>query len=260
MHIVQNAYCPDKLIRELVDNDRIVGGIDPESTEKAAQFYLKFVSGEVLSTNARTAELAKLSENSFRDVNIAFANELSLICNEHDVNVWELIGLANRHPRVDILNPGPGVGGHCIAVDPWFIVASAPDKSDLIRTARVVNDNKPKSVVQDISAIVKDKHVRSIACLGLAYKPNVDDLRESPSVAIVKELASITAASVLAVEPFCSSLPEELLELGIQHCELEHALAEAELVVALVPHKPFYNLDKDSLANKIILDPCGLFR
>ena len=189
------AHCPERvlpghILRELVENDRIIGGINQNSTKKTVDFYKKFVKGKILETNARTAEMAKLTENSFRDVNIAFANELSMICDELNINVWELIGLANRHPRVNILQPGPGVGGHCIAVDPWFIVDAAPEQAKLIHTARQVNDYKPGYVIDKIREKADKFKNPIIACLGLAFKANIDDLRESPSVEIVEYLAN----------------------------------------------------------------------
>ena len=203
------AYCPErvlpgKIMTELVENDRVIGGMTDQATELVAQFYAAFVRGEILKTNARTAELCKLTENSFRDVNIAFANELSLVCDEMDVNVWELIRLANRHPRVDILRPGTGVGGHCIAVDPWFIVSGAPETARLIRSARDINDGKPDWVVAKLLEAVADVRADGrkpvVACLGLAFKPDIDDLRESPAVEVAEKLQA-AGCEVIAVEP-----------------------------------------------------------
>ena len=187
------AHCPERvlpgrILTELVENDRIVGGVDQASTDKAVEFYQTFVRGEVFATDARTAELSKLTENSFRDVNIAFANELSLICDRESINVWELINLANRHPRVNILQPGPGVGGHCIAVDPWFIVARTPKQSKLIKTAREVNDSKPQWVINKVKSSADKYKSPIIGCLGLAFKADVDDLRESPAANIVRQI------------------------------------------------------------------------
>lgn len=208
------AYCPErvlpgKVMDELVHNDRIVGGLSKASSEAAGDLYAIFLKGNCLKTNARTAEMAKLTENSFRDVNIAFANELSLVCDELDINVWELIRLANRHPRVNILQPGPGVGGHCIAVDPWFIVSSAPNTARLIRTAREVNDSKPlwvlNRVLNTLSKVAEQKQKPiaelTVTCLGLAFKPNIDDLRESPAVSIAKQIAEQHTGTTLVVEP-----------------------------------------------------------
>lgn len=201
---VHLAYCPERVlpgstVSELVKNDRVIGGLTPLCAQKARHLYKTFVRGECIETDARTAEMTKLTENAFRDVNIAFANELSLICDQLGIDVWELITLANRHPRVNILNPGPGVGGHCIAVDPWFIVNSAPDTAHLIRTAREVNDSKPEWVLNRISDAVmqcrRDKEDVVVACLGLAFKANIDDLRESPSLHIVEKLVAVSLAT-----------------------------------------------------------------
>lgn len=257
------AHCPERvlpgqILQELINNDRIVGGVDDPSTEAAAEFYREFVSGEVLITRSRTAELAKLTENTFRDVNIALANELSVICDELDVDVWELIDLANRHPRVNLLKPGPGVGGHCIAVDPWFIVDSAPDSARLIRQAREVNDAKPGHVIAQVERCANRLRNPVIACLGLAYKPDVDDLRESPAVHITRELASRGLGRVLAVEPHAVKLPAELIEVGVEHVSLEDALEQADLLVPLVAHKPFRRLAARKLQQKMLVDACGL--
>lgn len=261
--IVSFAHCPERvlpgqILRELVENDRIVGGVDRASTVRAAEFYRSFVQGEVLQTDSRTAELAKLSENSFRDVNIAYANELSLICDDLDINVWELIQLANRHPRVNILQPGPGVGGHCIAVDPWFIVDSSPQNARLIKTAREVNDSKPGYVVEKVlSKADRFKRAR-VACLGLSFKANIDDLRESPAVEIVKELAVADAADVLVVEPHIQNLPSALSGLSnVQLCGLSEALEQADIVLLLVNHSCFLDMNFEKLAEKILIDTRG---
>ena len=259
------AHCPERvlpgqILRELVENDRIVGGIDDASTEAAAGFYEHFVSGQVLRTSSRTAELAKLAENTFRDVNIALANELSLICDRLGIDVWELIALANRHPRVNILQPGPGVGGHCIAVDPWFIVDSAPDQSRLIRTARQVNQSKPEHVVARVQARARRIHEPTIACFGLAYKADIDDLRESPALEITHALASARAGRVLAVEPHIETLPSKLLEAGIEHVTAEQALAEADILVGLVAHRAFRKVSPGVLQERIVIDTCGIWR
>jgi UDP-N-acetyl-D-mannosaminuronic acid dehydrogenase len=227
-------------MKELVDNDRIVGGIDERSTTETVNFYKQFVNGEILSTDAKTAEMAKLTENSFRDVNIAFANELSILCDNLDMDVGKLIKLANKHPRVNILNPGPGVGGHCIAVDPWFIIHKDPQNAKLIRTARELNNYKTDWVIEKIKYQVKkfenenNKEPR-VACLGLAFKPDIDDLRESPALHIVNELKKF-GHSILAVEPNIEEHPE------LDIMELRDALEIADLVVILVRHKEFQSL------------------
>ncbi|MCC5958834.1 MAG: UDP-N-acetyl-D-mannosamine dehydrogenase [Ectothiorhodospiraceae bacterium] len=258
------AHCPERvlpghILRELVGNDRIVGGVDEASTEAAAEFYRDFVSGTVHTTNSRTAELAKLTENTFRDVNIALANELSLICNHLDVDVWDLIKLANYHPRVNILQPGPGVGGHCLAVDPWFIVDSAPEQARLIRTARELNDAKPDFVVKWTSARADRLKEPVIACLGLAYKPDIDDLRESPALDITRRLASDHVGRVLAVEPNIRRLPPALETLDVQLVPVEEALHEADIILGLVAHRQFKRIPMSRLQEKILLNVCGLW-
>ncbi len=257
---VHVAHCPERvlpgrILLELVENDRIVGGIDTESTERAAAFYETFVRGEVIRTDSRTAELAKLTENSFRDVNIAFANEMSTICAELGINVWELIRLANRHPRVNILTPGPGVGGHCLAVDPWFIVSSAPERARLIRTAREVNDGKVDWVVNRVLEKADRFKKPVVACLGLAYKPDIDDLRESPALHVTRKLAAALGADqVRAVEPNCESVD------GLTLHRLEDALSDADIVVVLVGHRPFKSIDPERLKERVIIDTVGVFR
>uniref|UniRef100_B8HUI6 Nucleotide sugar dehydrogenase n=1 Tax=Cyanothece sp. (strain PCC 7425 / ATCC 29141) TaxID=395961 RepID=B8HUI6_CYAP4 len=259
------AHCPERvlpgqILKELVTNDRIIGGIDPASAKKAAAFYQRFVSGEIFLADARTAELAKLIENAYRDVNIAFANEISLICDQLHINVWETIKLANRHPRVNILQPGPGVGGHCIAVDPWFIIDSAPAQAKLIRAAREVNDSKPDHVIRRI----KEKAARFkdpvIACLGLAFKANVDDLRESPAVKIVMQLAQDRVGQILAIEPYIRALPLPLSNLDVELVDLNTGLDQADIVVLLVDHRTFADVDRDFLKDKIVIDTRGLWR
>lgn len=259
------AHCPErvlpgKIVVELPSNDRIIGGVDVESTSRTVDFYRHFVTGELLETDSRTAELSKLTENSFRDVNIAFANELSMICDKLDINVWELIRLANRHPRVNILQPGPGVGGHCIAVDPWFIVDSAPDEARLISTARQVNDNKPHYVMAKVYEAVRKVKNPQIACLGLAFKPDIDDLRESPSLQITQELAEKNIAHILAVEPNVAELPQKLQNLpNIEFCDYQQAIEKANIVLLLVDHKEFKCLDKNLLSGKEIIDTRGIW-
>jgi UDP-N-acetyl-D-mannosaminuronic acid dehydrogenase len=258
------AYCPErvlpgKIMVELVENDRVVGGLTPEATRKVSAFYRTFVRGEVLETDAPTAEMCKLTENSYRDVNIAFANELSLLCARSGINVWRLIELANRHPRVNILQPGTGVGGHCIAVDPWFIVASDPANARLIRTAREVNNSKTEWVIDQIKIAVADSSARTgnkpkIACLGLAFKPDIDDLRESPAVHVATALVS-HGYDVVVVEPNIESHDTFALAL------LDQAIASADVVAVLVKHRQFVQLAKaGGLVGNNILDFCGVNR
>lgn len=241
------AYCPErvlpgKVVQELISNDRIIGGLTPACSEKAKELYRSFVAGELLETDARTAEMSKLTENSFRDVNIAFANELSLICDKLNINVWELIRMANRHPRVNILTPGAGVGGHCIAVDPWFIVHSAPEQARLIRTAREVNDFKPEWVLQKVMTTIANHSLNkpTVACFGLAFKPDIDDLRESPALHITNKLADAYQGKVLAVEPNVESTNK--LNGKAELVSLEQGL-KADIIVILVKHKAFAGLD-----------------
>lgn len=241
---------------ELVENDRVVGGLTPEATKAVSNFYRTFVRGDVLETDAKTAEMCKLTENSFRDVNIAFANELSLICAKEGINIWSLIQLANRHPRVNILQPGAGVGGHCIAVDPWFIVARDPENSRLIRTAREVNNSKTVWAIDRIKIAVADVSARTgrkpkVACLGLAFKPDIDDLRESPAVHIAESLLA-QGYDVIAVEPNIET------HLVFQLRTLEDAIATADVFALLVKHRQFSeNNVKKSLAKLNALDFCG---
>lgn len=247
---------PGKVLREIVENDRIVGGIDDVSTQACVEFYSTFVSGEIHTTSARTAETAKLVENAYRDVNIAFANELSLLADELGLDVWEVIRLANRHPRVNILSPGCGVGGHCIAVDPWFLVDSAPAVTRLIRTAREVNDHKPAWVVERVKRKAARFKRPRIACLGLAYKPDIDDFRESPAVHVVDMLLSDKEldAEIMVVEPYVASHPTYPL------ASLDVALKDADIVLVLTAHKPFRKIAASLLAEKILIDACGALR
>lgn len=248
---IRIAHCPERVLpghvlRELVQNDRVIGGMTPKCSARAVELYKIVVEGDCIITDCRTAEMVKLTENSFRDVNIAFANELSIICDKLAIDVWELIRLANRHPRVKILHPGPGVGGHCIAVDPWFIVARTPDEARLIRTAREVNDGKPEWVLERIDAalgrFLRENPSRSakdltIACYGLAFKPDIDDLRESPALRIVEELSKGFSGQVLAVEPHVENLPPRLN--GVKLAGISDALAAADIHVVLVGHSVF---------------------
>ena len=265
------AHCPERVLpghvlRELVQNDRVIGGMTPRCSDAASSLYKKFVEGECVVTNARTAEMCKLTENSFRDVNIAFANELSIICDKLGINVWELIRLANRHPRVDILQPGPGVGGHCIAVDPWFIVSKTPEHAKLIRTAREVNDGKSDWVLEKVKLEVANYLLANpgkttseliIACFGLAFKPDIDDLRESPALEIAHKITLTHSGSVLAVEPYIVELPAVLQSTKAKLVSAEFAMAHANLLVLLVDHKPFKQLMPMRSAAQVVVDTRG---
>jgi len=260
------AHCPERVLPgqvmvELVTNDRIIGGITPEAAESARDLYRVFCKGEILLTDATTAEMAKLVENSFRDVNIAFANELSVICDGLSIDVWELIELANHHPRVNILQPGPGVGGHCIAVDPWFIVAAAPNNARLIKTAREVNGDKPRWVIDKIETATAGLNSPTVAMLGLAFKPNIDDLRESPALAIVRDYAlSHPESPVLAVDPHIESLPAVLSNLkNVRLAAATEAIELADVVVVLVDHDQFRAIAGVTLQNKTVIDTKGLW-
>lgn len=268
---IRVAHCPERVLpghvlRELVQNDRVIGGMTPKCSETAAALYKIFVEGECVITNARTAEMCKLTENSFRDVNIAFANELSIICDKLDINVWELIRLANRHPRVNILQPGPGVGGHCIAVDPWFIVSKTPEQAKLIRAAREVNDGKPHWVLEKVKLAVADHLLAhpgktagelTIACLGLAFKPDIDDLRESPALEIAHQIAITHPGPVLAVEPHIAELPAVLKPTQMELVAVEAALDRADVLVLLVDHRQFKELAVNSTCSRAIVDTRG---
>jgi UDP-N-acetyl-D-mannosaminuronic acid dehydrogenase len=246
---------PGQIIRELVDNDRIIGGINRQSAEKARDLYRSFCSGSIFLTDSKTAEMAKLTENAFRDVNIAFANELSLICDRIGINVWELIELANRHPRVKILQPGPGVGGHCIAVDPWFIVSAAPQEANLIRTARQVNDHKPHWVLEKVRSRAARFKDPVIGCLGLAFKANIDDLRESPALEITRELVKSKIGRVMACEPHVNG---GFTEFPLY--DLDQVLREADILLVLVDHQEFKGIDKEIIKEKVVIDTRGVWR
>jgi UDP-N-acetyl-D-mannosaminuronic acid dehydrogenase len=257
---VHIAHCPERvlpghIIRELVDNDRIIGGIDKISAQKARDLYKTFCNGNIYLTDSKTAEMAKLVENSFRDVNIAFANELSMICDRLGINVWELIELANKHPRVNILQPGPGVGGHCIAVDPWFIVAAEPEVSRLIRTAREVNDQKPHWVLNRVRAKADRFKNPVIGCLGLAFKANIDDLRESPAMEITRELIKLNVGRIMACEPNVHNNFDEFPLYDIQQ-----VLQEADILLMLVDHDEFKEIDHELLKEKVLIDTRGIWR
>lgn len=260
---IRIAHCPERVLPgriliEVIENDRVVGGMTRRCAERAADLYKMVIRGHCHITEARTAEMAKLTENAFRDVNIAFANELSLICDRMEINVWELIKMANLHPRVNILQPGPGVGGHCIAVDPWFIVDSAPDEARLIRTAREVNDGKPDWVIGKVlDAVTECGGHPTIACLGLAFKPNVDDLRESPALAITKKLGVLGTGKVLAVEPHINALPADLTDADVALASLDEAIAAADIVLLLVDHAQFLKVDRSALDGKVVIDTRG---
>lgn len=266
------AYCPERVLPgqvmiELIKNDRVIGGMSPVCSQRASELYNIFLKGECVVTNSRTAEMCKLTENSFRDVNIAFANELSLICDRQGINVWELIRLANRHPRVNILQPGTGVGGHCIAVDPWFIVAQNPDLAHLIRTAREVNDSKPLWVVERVKAVMADCLMATdrraadikIACFGLSFKPDIDDLRESPAVEVTKMVADWHIGETWVVEPNVQHLPDSINDKVILK-DLSFALENADLLVLLVDHKIFKAIPADRITQSWIVDAKGVWR
>jgi UDP-N-acetyl-D-mannosaminuronic acid dehydrogenase len=262
------AHCPERvlpgnIIRELVLNDRVIGGISKHCSEIAHNFYKKFVKGDCLLTDSRTAEMCKLVENSFRDVNIAFANELSIICDKLDINVWNLIKLANHHPRVNILKPGPGVGGHCIAVDPWFIVDSAPEEAKIIKLARDVNDEKPDFVLKKIKQAVinTNKHVSqlNIACFGLSFKADIDDLRESPALEIVTKISNMGFARQFIVEPNIKSLPSPLKAKSAELLDLENAIIASDILLLLVDHAPFKIINPGILTGKQIVDTRGIW-
>jgi UDP-N-acetyl-D-mannosaminuronic acid dehydrogenase len=259
------CYCPERVLPgriliELEGNDRSIGGITPACAEKAADFYRRFVRGTCSVTSARTAEMVKLVENSFRDVNIAFANEISMVCDSVGLDVWEVIALANRHPRVDVLQPGPGVGGHCIAVDPWFIVHSDPERTPLIRTARTVNDGKVDYVVDRAARTLGERQDIRVACLGLAFKANIDDLRESPAVKVAELLAKRFGDRVDIVEPHTQALPKAIEGSGAQLVDLDTALGRCDLLLLLVDHREFHALSPARRAGKIVQDTRGIWR
>lgn len=260
------AYCPERILpghtlRELVENSRTVGGLDRRSAERAETLYRVFCKGEIVRTDARTAELVKLVENAYRDVNIAFANELSMLCADFNINVHEVIESANRHPRVDILMPGPGVGGHCIPVDPWFIVEAAPKRARLIRTAREVNDAKTGFVLDQIKARAGRFKDPRIALLGLSYKPDVDDLRESPALHIAEAALAAKLGQIFIVEPHIEKLPSTIdKQKSLQLTSLKAALTKADIIVPLVAHSAFRSVDRTLLAEKVVIDTVGIWR
>lgn len=258
------AYCPERIIpgrmlEELVENDRIIGGMTPRCAERAARLYKMFVRGVCHISNDRVAEMVKLTENAFRDVNIAFANELSMVCEDVGVDVWKVIEFANRHPRVSILSPGAGVGGHCIAVDPWFVVASAPERARLMRMARDVNDSKPVFVVDQVDQALADRPGARVACLGLTYKPDVDDFRESPSLEIASILSAKYPGRVVCVDPFAEALSASERETrGLHFNGIDEALRDADILVVLVAHTAFRGFPKPDRA--VLVDPVGFWR
>jgi len=258
------AYCPERvlpgrILHELTENDRSIGGITPRCARKAVGFYKLFVRGQCIATDARSAEMTKLVENAYRDVNIAFANELSIVADKMGLDVWEVIRLANRHPRVNILSPGPGVGGHCIAVDPWFIVASAPQETPLIRTARGVNDSKIHHVIAKADALIAAHPNARVAALGLAFKANIDDFRESPARLVAATLARKYGARINIVEPYAAELPREFEGTGAVGIDLDEALEECDLLIVLVDHDVFRQVPLAERAGKIVYDTRGIW-
>ena len=261
---VSIAYCPERvlpgrILEELTNNDRSIGGITPRCARKALTFYKRFVRGECVTTDARSAEMTKLVENAFRDVNIAFANELSMVADHMGLDVWEVIRLANRHPRVNILQPGPGVGGHCIAVDPWFIVHGAPDQSPLIRTARQVNDGKVNHVIAQASAMIEADPDMIVGCMGLAFKANIDDFRESPAKKVTAELARRFGNRIRIVEPYAAELPIEFAQTGSTLIDIDHALLECDMLITLVDHDAFKAIPLAERAQKLVYDVRGIW-
>jgi UDP-N-acetyl-D-mannosaminuronic acid dehydrogenase len=252
---------PGRVLEEIVHNDRVVGGITRRCAERAAELYSLFVQGRCFLCDSRTAELVKLAENAYRDVNIAFANELALVSERLNIDPWEAVSLANRHPRVNILSPGPGVGGHCIAVDPWFIVDSAPEETTLIKAARQINDARPEHVAEKILAAAKDNPEATIACLGLSYKADIDDLRESPALKIVQRLAERSKNDLLVVEPHIEALPADLSAFPkLRLVDFDEALDQAKIIVLLVDHQAFKLIDPSRLDDKVLFDTRGFWR
>jgi UDP-N-acetyl-D-mannosaminuronic acid dehydrogenase len=263
---VHVAHCPERVLPgrimiEIATNDRVIGGLTPACAARAVELYQTFCHGRLLVTDASSAEMAKLAENAYRDVNIAFANELSLICQRLGLDVWEIRQMANHHPRVDILRPGPGVGGHCIAVDPWFIVESAPDTARLIRTARDVNDHMPVHTAEQIVATSRRFRDPRIACLGLSFKADIGDLRESPAVDITARIAAaLPDVKILTVEPHVPSLPGQLGDLdNVVLTDAEHAIADSDVIALLVDHTCFRAIKKTQLAGKVVYDTRGMW-
>jgi len=260
---IQIAYCPERvlpghIIKELTQNDRVIGGMTHLCAKRAENLYKLFVEGKCIITTSNTAEMCKLTENAFRDVNIAFANELSLICEKLKINVWELISLANLHPRVNILQPGPGVGGHCIAVDPWFIVNSAPSESNLIRAAREINDGKPKYIINQVIQYSENIDTPRIAFFGMTFKPNIDDFRESPSLEIVQAVSNkLIDVEILVVEPYAINLDMLNNSTNTNLVELDEAIEKANILVMLVDHDIFHEVSSEKFIGKKIIDSRG---
>ena len=250
---------PGKVLTELVNNDRSIGGLSQKSSARAVSLYSSFVAGDLFVTSAESAELVKLTENAFRDVNIAFANELAAVCQDLSLNVWEIIELANRHPRVNILQPGPGVGGHCIAVDPYFIIDAAPNSTRLMSSARAINSDRPHAVVHDIRRLLEPDRLQTIACLGLSFKPNINDVRESPAIEVVKLLADLPGIRIVAAEPHIEALPRELEGKSITFTDALTAIDRADIVVLLVDHRQFGLIDPRALEDKKLVDTRGLW-
>lgn len=258
------AYCPERVLPgrilvELIENDRVIGGITPRCARKALHFYRRFVRGACVTTTVRAAEMTKLTENAFRDVNIAFANELSILAEGMGVDVWEVIRLANRHPRVNILSPGPGVGGHCIAVDPWFLVHSDPEHSPLIRTAREVNDGKVAHTIARAEALIARLPGAPIACLGLAFKANIDDFRESPALKVAQAIAERHGPRVRIVEPYAQALPPALAATGATLTDIDSAIESCPIFVVLVDHDLFKSVPLDERSGKLVYDTRGIW-
>jgi len=258
------AYCPERVLPgrilvELIDNDRVIGGITPRCARKALQFYRRFVRGACVTTSAKAAEMTKLTENAFRDVNIAFANELSIVAENMGIDVWEVIRLANRHPRVNILSPGPGVGGHCIAVDPWFLVAADRENTPLIRTAREVNDGKTDYSVARAEALLAQLPAAPVACLGLAFKANIDDFRESPALKIAAHLARVHGERIRIVEPYADRLPADFNGTGAQLIDIDTAIETCPIFVVLVDHDVFKSVPLDERVDKLVYDTRGVW-
>ncbi|MEG3179133.1 UDP-N-acetyl-D-mannosamine dehydrogenase [Sphingomonas sp. LT1P40] len=258
------AYCPERVLPgriliELIENDRVVGGVTPRCARKALQFYRRFVRGACVTTTAKAAEMTKLTENAFRDVNIAFANELSIVADGMGIDVWEVIRLANRHPRVNILSPGPGVGGHCIAVDPWFLVAADRANTPLIRTAREVNDGKIAYSVERAEQLIAELPGAPVACLGLAFKANIDDFRESPALHVAEALAARHGSRIRIVEPYAASLPPTLADTGAVLTDIDTALETCPIMIVLVDHDVFRSVPLAERTDKIIYDTRGIW-
>ena len=259
------AYCPERvlpgrILSELVNNDRCIGGVTPMCARRAQRFYKMFVRGACIATTARAAEMVKLTENAFRDTNIAFANELSLICDRYGINVWEVIDLANRHPRVNVLRPGPGVGGHCIAIDPWFIVDSAPDLARLIKISREVNDSKIASTIERAIALIEEHPYAKVACCGLAFKSNVDDLRESPALEVAHQLSALYGTRIKIVEPNIRNLPPEITKHGAELTDLDVAIRTCEVAIVLVDHDEFKMIPLAERRHLAVIDTRGIWQ